>query len=333
MNDFSLFRYLEFESDCTELFNQIKRNHLEFVASELSLILRFKKEIKARILSMNGAELNKIVSDPDTLHFITEYYSEKNETIFKHLQQYVEKTNIPNYTEINESSSNEKITFDNENNNRILLTKSHKNKSLYLDKNSNLSVFESSRVKKNLESTLELIKKTSIHAYYLIVLMTETIGVVKNDSFPSDFNSASCRSKIGRILLVNPHLKGVTYPVLVNALIHESVHSLLYRIEMNIPIFKSNDSNDSHFLESPWTGNILRAITYVHACFVYFGLNSYWRNQSKHQFSQETINQNLKKIDKGFSSSLYKQNFSFLEDKLSPFFLGSLEKVNQIYEY
>jgi HEXXH motif-containing protein len=62
---------------------------------------------------------------------------------------------------------------------------------------------------------------------------------------------------------------------LANALVHEAIHSLLYMVELMEPFYVFEDR--AFEVASPWTGNLLSLRSYVHACFVWFGLWNFWR--------------------------------------------------------
>lgn len=89
------------------------------------------------------------------------------------------------------------------------------------------------------------------------------------------FTSSSSRRYVGRVMLMNPDTNLVTEEQLVSALLHESVHSFLYRLEHVAPFATSNESDDD-VLISPWSGGRIRLQTYIHACFVYYALVRLW---------------------------------------------------------
>lgn len=89
------------------------------------------------------------------------------------------------------------------------------------------------------------------------------------------FSSASTNRFIGQMLLVNPSLEGASISYLANAIVHESVHSYLYAIELQQPLIRKQKP-PSRLIVSPWTGSPLSLHSYVHACFVWQALRNFW---------------------------------------------------------
>jgi hypothetical protein len=81
---------------------------------------------------------------------------------------------------------------------------------------------------------------------------------------------------------VRPHLVGLTNidaesdSWLVDALVHEGVHSLLYMLEVSEPWFLAG-RNGGDRVRSPWTGASLPGHSFVHACFVWYALYHFWK--------------------------------------------------------
>jgi hypothetical protein len=76
--------------------------------------------------------------------------------------------------------------------------------------------------------------------------------------------------------LTNIHRRDLDPAWLMDALVHESIHSLLYNVESLEPFYVSANSQVAFTAESPWTGKKLYLHSFVHACFVWFGLWSFW---------------------------------------------------------
>ncbi|MFE5026282.1 HEXXH motif-containing putative peptide modification protein [Streptomyces sp. NPDC056656] len=62
---------------------------------------------------------------------------------------------------------------------------------------------------------------------------------------------------------------------LVDTILHEAIHSLLYMVEAGEKWFTDPDPRRSGKV-SPWSGRNLPLHSFVHACFVWFGLMSFW---------------------------------------------------------
>lgn len=72
----------------------------------------------------------------------------------------------------------------------------------------------------------------------------------------------------GNVHLAPPHL-------LVENLVHESIHSLIYITQMADRMFEA-EVDDHLEVTSPWTGALLHPRSFVHACFVWYGLSYLW---------------------------------------------------------
>jgi hypothetical protein len=62
-----------------------------------------------------------------------------------------------------------------------------------------------------------------------------------------------------------------------SGLIHESIHNLLYMIEWDAPFSIHTTRQHDVTARSPWTGRVLPVASFIHACFVWHGLRSFWR--------------------------------------------------------
>jgi hypothetical protein len=88
--------------------------------------------------------------------------------------------------------------------------------------------------------------------------------------------SMSLKSMIGRVGLLNLHSDKWTVYKTSNALVHEAIHSLIYKLELVCSLY--TDEAGAYRIEavSPWTGRTLYLHSFVHACFVWFGLYKFW---------------------------------------------------------
>jgi HEXXH motif-containing protein len=132
--------------------------------------------------------------------------------------------------------------------------------------------------------------------------MIQTILPRPDHFAPTSFTSASARPYVGRAVLVNAHLEGVDCARLASALIHEAMHSFLYRVEREATLTNPYQFGLRTLIESPWSGNRLRLTTYLHACFIYFGLANFWRLPSTVSvFGKHAVAQSRCFVERGFS--------------------------------
>ncbi len=134
-----------------------------------------------------------------------------------------------------------------------------------------------------------------------IVASTVVVSAIPNDDEPLSFNSASQRSRIGEITLVNAHLDGIRIDKMISMLIHESIHSYLYKVELEQPFVPEMQHGWQIKICSPWSGKSLRLTTYVHACYVYYGLLNYWTSAlNKCILDEIVIKRYLQSLYRGF---------------------------------
>jgi hypothetical protein len=89
--------------------------------------------------------------------------------------------------------------------------------------------------------------------------------------------SYSLDSEIGTIHLCRA--VGENWPPyhVADAILHESIHAFLFRLEWIAPIFDRQDCGETR---SPWSGKILDGRQFVHACFVWSALLQLWARLS-----------------------------------------------------
>ena len=85
---------------------------------------------------------------------------------------------------------------------------------------------------------------------------------------------SSCYS-VGRIAVVNPQLVGES--LIADALVHEAIHAYLYMHDPT-PLWglKPDVRDEPGAVQSPWSGRALPFCTFLHACFVWYGLFFFW---------------------------------------------------------
>jgi HEXXH motif-containing protein len=108
----------------------------------------------------------------------------------------------------------------------------------------------------------------------LIDVVSVTIALRKEPGVPTRFHSSTFRQYPGLVRLTNPHLDGVDTAILTEAIVHESIHSLLHIHEALESPFVSTAEGWDVAVTSPWSGSSILLHSYLHACFVWYGI--YW---------------------------------------------------------
>jgi hypothetical protein len=129
---------------------------------------------------------------------------------------------------------------------------------------------------------LHRVGAASLEAQALIINLTRSLVVLSRIDPGRPFSSQSQRAVPGRTTLIfhrsfarDARLER-NIAVIADALIHEAIHSGIYWLEIDEPLFFGDGPNGSLRLCSPWTGRALPPQTFVHACFVWAGLKQFW---------------------------------------------------------
>ena len=130
------------------------------------------------------------------------------------------------------------------------------------------------RVQEQLTESIRFISRTNVDTANFICGVTRAIAVGQMRDGKHPLFASSWRGMIGLITLLNCEKAG---PVtLADKLIHESVHSVLYALELLTPLYVDADMARDGAAVSPWSGRTLSVMTFAHACCVWFALWSFW---------------------------------------------------------
>jgi len=126
-----------------------------------------------------------------------------------------------------------------------------------------------------LHRTRDGIKATSESVLDFVVRFTRVLVLQKDPIGSASFSSGSTRQHIGRSCLGNPQIADEAD--IANAIVHESIHSLLYMQEVQKAwVFDPDLFMPVPRVVSPWTGKALALRPFLQACFVWYGLLQFW---------------------------------------------------------
>jgi hypothetical protein len=124
---------------------------------------------------------------------------------------------------------------------------------------------------------LNILRQGCPNAHRLFRGAVKVVTLLRDPSGASSFGSSSWSRYIGKLALSNVHNEGFDPLRIAQALVHEAVHSALYVIERREPFIVSlNDQSYDRKVCSPWTKRELPLASYLHACFVWYGLWCFW---------------------------------------------------------
>lgn len=135
---------------------------------------------------------------------------------------------------------------------------------------------DSARVVQELTSAVALLEQVSTAARDFVLSATMSIAVHIRP-IPA-FSSGSSPELPGRIDLLNPDHKLADTCHLADSILHEAMHGAMYDLESTHGAFVAN--HEHKLLTSPWTGRELGLHTFIHACFVWYGLFNFWKLSS-----------------------------------------------------
>ena len=148
-----------------------------------------------------------------------------------------------------------------------------------------------------IDGALSAMKSISSSAYKNWVSHTQVVAFVSTPAEPSRTIAMSTCELIGRVCLLNIESAEWTTEKLLNSLVHESIHGLLYKIELAEPLYIVRRDAWRLKLVSPWSGRTLYLHSFVHACFVWFGLFKFWQLASRSDLAWQCY---LDKAQSGF---------------------------------
>ncbi len=114
------------------------------------------------------------------------------------------------------------------------------------------------------------------------------------------FHSGSRKEYPGKVAVLNAQL--ATEVEMTEAVIHEAIHSILYKIEL-FEEFYLVDPSRVH-MQSPWTNRKLRLHSFTHACFVWFALNCFAKKEVLENTTSARYHELLKRSSVGFGEDL-----------------------------
>ena len=144
-----------------------------------------------------------------------------------------------------------------------------------------------------LDESLGRIADTSEAAAQLIKRFTKVIIPIR---VAQGAGSNSKRSSPGRVMMRG--VENADSAIVASCLVHESIHQFLYVLEF-AGRFVLNEPLGG--VVSYWTGRKLPLDSFIHACFVWYGLANFWMQaRTRNTFPEDIANRELTKCLAGF---------------------------------
>jgi hypothetical protein len=181
------------------------------------------------------------------------------------------------------------IDFASPNTNGVQQTKVHKDYLQY-------SKEEEALVCDRINEVFELIQRTNPAAAGLIKEFVKVIIPLK----PASGHGSTSQSRVpGRVILSGLERSGMAS--LASAMVHESMHQFLYILEQSGTFIVRNPDANAAKAKSLWTGRDLPLHSFIHACFIWYGLANFWlQAQSRSTFDRREVQEELHRSSSGF---------------------------------
>lgn len=152
-------------------------------------------------------------------------------------------------------------------------------------------------ITQRVQESLDQILAVSETARLTVDSSTQVMTVIKAPAAPHVTASMSTRVMIGRVGMVNLHSNRWNTCKISNQIVHEAIHSMIYKLELFDSLYTDQEAALSLKAVSPWSGRTLGLHSFVHACFVWFGLWCFWNKSGN---SDEKALKLKSKAHKGF---------------------------------
>ena len=128
-------------------------------------------------------------------------------------------------------------------------------------------------------AALGFIERISKCASAMLDVCLRTVAVARAPKHSQMGVSGSHPESPGLAGITNLHSGRWTDGQIMESLVHEGIHNLIAKLELASGMFTgircAPHDVDVHAV-SPWSGRRIRLHTYLHACFVWFGLARFW---------------------------------------------------------
>ena len=140
-------------------------------------------------------------------------------------------------------------------------------------------------IKARLEQSLEQIGRISPTARAAVEALVRVISLVRVPKAKKGTQSFSNKPVVGRMGLANADSDWWSISKIADAIVHEAIHALIYKIELTDSLYLDDSvEHESFTAVSPWSGRTLPLHSFVHACFVWFGLWNFWGLASPEEY-------------------------------------------------
>jgi hypothetical protein len=155
--------------------------------------------------------------------------------------------------------------------------------------------------------------------------------IVAQPDGSGQFWSGTNGEYVGRVVLVNVQDPRVTLEEIMDAVVHEAIHGLLYMHESVEPWVSDPALYTAEpAVTSPWSGSPLPLRPFMQACFVWYGLAMFWAPQiGNPRFDAERVHYLLRRAIGGFASDSLLDLLAPYEDAVRPDMLELIAELQR----
>ncbi len=301
------------------------RIHLEFLTKQIAYRAKTERnrkgdEILNALISLPTPIFKKILRSPETCHRIYLCPDLGSGQLWEYLEQCILAENVATGLALNSNQPIWNSTGEFVCINAKVERKGQVCNGIIVDYESPFALHEihaskfrpnfgtyvpfSSKERANIQfkcfSAIELLSENDATVWNFVKNLALTV-MPRRDTLNPTFKGSSNRGIIGRVNLINPHVDDVDFGWVINSLIHESIHILLYLFEEQEVFFDSDEIAFDGRLRSPWSGNMVNPRAFLHGAFVWSGLYHFWSKPEREiQFPSDVRNEMIRFCSKGF---------------------------------
>lgn len=170
------------------------------------------------------------------------------------------------------------------------------------------------------------VQRAAPAAWSMARSFTTMLLLLPDRDAPTQFSSGSSGQFVGRSVIANAHLAKVQPGHVAEALVHEAIHGVLYMDEQHDPwVLDSGLYAGPMRIASPWTGNPLPLRPYLQACFVWYGLLSFWaRALTAGEFDRGVVRERIEVAASGFLRGDLLERVEPVASRLAPELLDAV---------
>jgi hypothetical protein len=186
-------------------------------------------------------------------------------------------------------------------------------------------------VERHLAQAVRIVAEASSSAFQVLDNCIDVVAIRMASDSSKALSSSSFARNPRLILLLYGHLTEHEVPWVTNAIVHETIHSLLLMYEEVEEAFVPRDTDAPYIkISSPWSGNDLFFSNYVHAIIVWYGLYWFWTAAAKaNAYAKSSCARMKERARAGFDHRPFSRLSPHARGQLSPMTIDLLRRLER----